>query len=85
MRLSYNTKLNVAYLYFRDSPETVTTVELAEDLFLDVGPDGEIYGLELLNAKVQLRAANLAELEVENEESGETTRVRLPFPPTSAA
>jgi hypothetical protein len=44
-----------------------------------VGPDGTIYGLELLNASEQLRRADLAELEVENEDSGETTRVSLPL------
>ena len=46
---------------------------------MDVGPDGIICGLELLNACEQLRSADLAELEVENEDSGETTRVSLPL------
>lgn len=46
---------------------------------MDVGPDGTVCGLELLNASKQLRSADLAELEVEDEESGETTRVPLPL------
>lgn len=46
---------------------------------MDVGPDGTVYGLELLNASEQLRSADLAELEVENEDSGETARVSLPL------
>ncbi|HMB89533.1 MAG TPA: DUF2283 domain-containing protein [Rhodothermales bacterium] len=80
MRISIDAQHNVAYIHLQDRPATVDTVELSEDLFLDVGPDGTIYGLELLNANEQLRTADLAELEIENAESGETTRIKLPFP-----
>ena len=77
MRISVNRKLNVAYVHLRDEPETVETKRLSEDLLMDVGPDGTICGLELLNAREQLRRADLAELEVQDGESGETTRVSL--------
>lgn len=80
MRISIDAKHNVAYIHLQDRPETVDTVELSEDLLLDVGPDGTVYGLELLNANEQLRTAGLAELEIENAESGELTRIKLPFP-----
>jgi uncharacterized protein YuzE len=79
MRISVNRKLNVAYVHLQDRPDTVETKQLSEDLLMDVGPDGTIYGLELLNAREQLRSADLAELEIENEDSGETTRVSLPL------
>jgi uncharacterized protein YuzE len=79
MRISVNRKLNVAYVHLQDDPDTVETKRLSEDLLMDVGPDGTICGLELLNACEQLRSADLAELEVENEDSGETTRVSLPL------
>ncbi len=80
MRISIDAKHNVAYIHLQDRPVTVDTVELSEDLLLDVGPDGTVYGLELLNAKEQLRTAGLAQLEIENVESGETIRIDLPFP-----
>ena len=80
MRISIDAQHNVAYIHLQDRPATVDTVELSEDLLLDVGPDGTVYGLELLNANDQLRTAGLAELEIENAESGETTHVKLPFP-----
>jgi uncharacterized protein YuzE len=85
MRISVNRKLNVAYVHLQDSPEKgdsespVETKRLSEDLLMDVGPDGTVYGLELLNANEQLRSADLAELEIENADSGETTRVSLPL------
>lgn len=46
---------------------------------MDVGPDGTVYGLELLDASKQLAKGAFQELEVENEESGERRRVPLPF------
>ena len=80
MRISIDSKHNIAYIHLQDRPARVDTVELSDDLLLDVGPDGTVYGLELLNANEQLRTAGLAELEIENVESGETTRIKLPFP-----
>ena len=80
MRISIDAKHNVAYIHLQDRPETVDTVELSEDLLLDMGPDGTVYGLELLNANEQLRTAGLAQLEIENLKSGETIRAKLPFP-----
>jgi uncharacterized protein YuzE len=79
MRISVNRKLNVAYIHLQDRPDTVETKQLSDDLLMDVGPDGTVYGLELLNASEQLRSADLAELSVEDEESGETKRVSLPL------
>jgi len=79
MRISVNGKLNVAYIYLQDRPDTVETKRLSDDLLMDVGPNGTVYGLELLNAREQLRSADLAELSVKDEESGETTRVSLPL------
>ena len=79
MRITVNRKLNVAYVHLQDRPDTVETKQLSDDLMLDVGSDGTVYGLELLNASEQLRSADLAQLEVTDEESGETTSVALPF------
>ncbi len=79
MQIKYHPRHNVAYIYLQDRPTTVNTVELSENLLMDVGEDGTVYGLELLNAREQLRTGALRELEVENEESGKKTRVSLPF------
>ena len=79
MKITVNRKLNVAYVHLQDRPDTVETKQLSDDLLMDVGSDGTVYGLELLNASEQLRSADLAELEVSDEESGETTRVALPL------
>ena len=79
MRISINRKLNVAYVHLADKPDTVETRQLSDDLLLDVGSDGTIYGLELLDAETQLRSAGLSQLKVEDEESGKSTTVALPL------
>ena len=80
MRITVNRKLNVAYVHLHAGrPDTVETEQLSDDLLLDVGSDGTVYGLELLNASEQLRDGDLAQLEVADEESGETTSVALPL------
>ena len=78
MRITISPARNVAYIRFADAPAAgLETVAVSEDVFIDRTPDGRVYGIELLNAAEQLLAGSL---EVENEESGESALVRLPFP-----
>jgi len=54
MKLSYDPKANVAYLRFHEKQGTVTTLRISDELNIDIAPDGTLYGIELLNANVQL-------------------------------
>ncbi len=56
MKITYDSKFNIAYLALRDKKEkNVTTIQLSDEVNVDVAPDGGIYGIELLNAKKQLK------------------------------
>lgn len=79
MRITYSAKRNVAYIQLQDKPATVDTYQISDDLLIDRDADGTVYGIELLNAREQLRSGELSFIEVENEESGERTRVELPL------
>lgn len=57
MRLTYDPKHNVAYIRLRERAEQVETV-LSAELNIDIAPDGTVYGIELLNASVQLKGAD---------------------------
>lgn len=59
MQLSYDPVHNIAYLRLRE-PEgaEVETIRLSDEVNIDLAPDGSIYGIELLNANAQLRAAD---------------------------
>lgn len=77
MKLSYDPQSNVAYLCLREKPVEVETVRLGEELNVDLAPDGTVYGIEFLNANEQLVAAHSGLLEIVNEASGESARIKL--------
>lgn len=54
MKLTYDPKYNVAYIRLHEKTEQVTTIKISDELNIDVGPDGTVYGIELLNANQQL-------------------------------
>lgn len=54
MKLTYNPKYNIAYIELRPKSGKVRTVQVSDELNVDVAKDGSIYGIELLNANEQL-------------------------------
>jgi uncharacterized protein YuzE len=77
MHLTYDPELNVAYIRFRAKRPKVTTVAVSDELNVDVGPDGRVYGIELLNAKAQLGTQRRRKLTFENRVSGTKTELAL--------
>ncbi|MBI5815670.1 MAG: DUF2283 domain-containing protein [Nitrospinae bacterium] len=70
MKLTYDPRYNIAYFCFHEKPGTVKTIQVSEDLNVDIGPDGSVYGIELLNANEQLMAEDEGKLIVINEAAG---------------
>ncbi len=71
MKLFYNAKLNIAYLALRDKPEAVESLPINKHIVLDLGPDGTLYGIELLNASQQfLQHDGMAFLQLINQVTG---------------
>jgi uncharacterized protein YuzE len=64
MRLTFDPKYNVAYIQLRAKRGKVRTVQVSEELNVDLAADGSIFGIELLNANEQLAPARA--LVVEN-------------------
>lgn len=64
MRLTFDPKYNIAYIQLRPKRGKVTTVQVSDELNVDLAADGSIYGIELLNANEQL--APVRALVVEN-------------------
>ncbi len=59
MQLTYDPARNIAYLRLRDpAGAQVETIRLSDEVNIDLAPDGSVYGIELLNANTQLRAAD---------------------------
>jgi uncharacterized protein YuzE len=58
MKLTYDPCHNIAYMRLREKTGEVESVRLSDEVIVDIAPDGSIYGIELLNADEQLRAAD---------------------------
>ena len=44
---------------------------ISDELNIDIGADGKIYGIELLNANAQLGTTKMKNLAIENRDSGQ--------------
>lgn len=77
MKLTYDPRYNIAYIALRDRTESVETIEVSDELNIDIAPDGTIYGIELLNAKEQLTNNHQQNLIVINEALGAASEIKL--------
>lgn len=77
MRFTYDPRYNIAYIRFHEKSTEVETIRISEEMNVDMAPDGTIYGIELLNANVQLQREDTGKLLVINEATGE--RKELPL------
>ena len=79
MQLSYDPRLNIAYLRIREPARAqVRTIPVSDEINVDVSADGSVYGIELLNANAQLYQADGGRLVLEF--AGERLEVPLPQP-----
>jgi uncharacterized protein YuzE len=77
MQLTYDPTCNIAYIRLRKKSAKVTTVVVSDELNIDIGPDGKVYGIELLNANEQLGTQRAKHLVVENRDSGQKVELAL--------
>ena len=76
MEITYDPRYNIGYIRFRKKTTEVETIQISDELNIDLTPDGTIYGIELLNANDQLRLG-VDKLLFVNEATGDRTEVPL--------
>jgi uncharacterized protein YuzE len=54
VKITYDRKVDAAYIYLKERPSQVTTVRLTEDIAVDFGPGEEVVGIEILSASEHL-------------------------------
>jgi len=77
MKITYDPQYNIAYLRFHEKTAQVETIKISDELNIDLAPDGTVYGMELLNASVQLEHEDNGKLLVINAATGRTAEVAL--------
>ncbi|MDO8474234.1 MAG: DUF2283 domain-containing protein [bacterium] len=55
MKVTYDSKYNIAYIVLREKRTKIKTISLSDEVNVDIAPDGTLYGIELLNANKQLK------------------------------
>lgn len=75
MKLTHDPRYNFAYLSFQEKVTQVETIRLSESLNVDIGADGSVYGIGLLNANEQLRGDNGGNFVVVNEVTGDIREI----------
>ena len=77
MKLTYDPRYNVAYLQLHERTGQVETLQLSDELNVDIAPDGSVYGIEPLNANAQLQSGDQGDLVIENEALGQSLEISL--------
>jgi uncharacterized protein YuzE len=77
MKLTYDRDRNIAYLRLRPKGTDVETIQVSDKLNVDIAADGSVYGIELLNANEQLRAADEGKLVLVDEAAGKEAELPL--------
>lgn len=54
MVITYDPRCNIAYIRLRGKKTGIKTVQISEELNIDLASNGKVYGIELLNAREQL-------------------------------
>lgn len=55
MKISYDPKVDAAYLRFLDGDFECTTVQLSEAVAVNIAPGGKVVGIEVLDASENLQ------------------------------
>lgn len=77
MKLTYDPRYNIAYVQLRPKNAEVSTLHLSDEVNIDIGSDGKLYGIELLNANEQLQEGKVQSLIIANSALGKTQEVPL--------
>lgn len=63
MQILYNTQTDLLYFRLDDRKQQVVNRQLSEDVVMDVGEDGRIIGIEILDASRHLNLERLLPVE----------------------
>jgi uncharacterized protein YuzE len=75
MDITYDPRYNVAYIRLRRKAAGVKTLQVSDEMNIDLSPDGKVYGIELLNAREQLIKGK--KISFTDESTGEAREIAL--------
>ena len=79
MKVTYDPNNNIAYIRFRSKAKEIETLQISEEINIDIAADGCIFGIELLNARKQLFEPDNGGLSLVNVATGEAKELSFTF------
>jgi uncharacterized protein YuzE len=70
MRISYDDEIDALYIRLIEGPQECRTVQLNEEIALNIGPGETLVGIEILDAKQVLGRGQLPSVILENISAG---------------
>ena len=67
MEIHYHHEFDRLYLRFDPRPQSVTNVRVSDNIVLDVGADGRMVGIEILDASRTVRLESILPVKVQTE------------------
>jgi uncharacterized protein YuzE len=77
MKLTYDPRYNIAYLRLHEKTAQVQTLQISDQLNVDIAPDGTVFGIEMLNANEQLQSEDKGNFVIVNQALGQTLEISL--------
>jgi uncharacterized protein YuzE len=77
MDITYDPKYNLAEIRFQGKTAGVKTVQIGEEINVDICPEGKVCGIELMNAREQLASGN--RISFRDESTGKTLEIPISF------
>ncbi len=66
MKISYDSKVDAAYIRLKEGKFQVTTQRLTDEIAINYAPDGSVIGIEIINASKYLVKHKRPQIELEN-------------------
>lgn len=66
MKISYDPRVDAAYIRLKEGKFEVTTHRLTEEIAINYAPDGSVVGIEILDASKYLLKHKRPQIELEN-------------------
>lgn len=75
MDITYDPRYNIAYIRLRKKAAGIKTIQISDEMNIDLSADGKVYGIELLNARDQLIKGK--KISFVDESTGKARELRL--------
>ena len=69
MNVMYNDKTNLLYIRLDQKKQNVINKEVSEDIVLDIGENGHLVGIEILNASEHVNLSDILPVKYEKAHS----------------